>query len=900
MAARNRDIDMDRIVDYQSEYSQVIKKHTISGSQMNGLCPFHDDKASSFTVSLKTGQYNCFACGASGNFTTFWAETNGVTTEEAYAQILKKYGIDLSEEPVNQAKEKPKKSGLASFSLKEYSLNKQLPEEWLTEYCHVETCKDRDKTTYLKIPYYNEAGEEVTYRKRYGNKEFRWKYGSSGKIILYGEWLLPEIHKAGYAVIVEGESDTQSLLYLKVPVLGVAGASLFKAEQTERIQNLKLYLHKEPDRGGETFFTKMTERLKEGDFNGEVYVWSCKQFGVKDPSELYLKYGKEGAAKKIQKALKDARKIDLDHLEEEIPAAVNGAPVNLRQPEGWIYSEKGISKIDEKKNYPVNICRTPIILTQRLKSMETGEEKIEIAFKRDGSWHKAIYPRSTVFTSRGITVLSDLGCTVTSENAKQVVQFLAALEAENIDIIEKADSTTSFGWQPGNRFLPGHAKDIVLDVDPSQKSLVAAYGMNGSLEGWVEQMKAHRARDKFRFILAASFTAPLLRIIRQRIFFLYNWGGSKGGKSAAVKAALSAWGDPERLMVNFNATAVGLERVASFYCDLPLGIDERQLAGQNQGALEKIVYMISSGTGKVRGSKNGGLQAMKTWRTVALANGEEPIATETSQTGVSTRTLEIYGGPFDNEQEASLMHQTCMQNCGWAGPEFVGRLIKEDEEDIRRRYDEMLQYVNDNSDGRSGSHIACIAAVALADALLDEWIFCGEDSESRAKAMALKILNEQMTAATGDVNENATQFIVDWIMSNKANFGEKAIGTCLGFIDGKNAYVFPSIFNQALEKAGYSPRKTTRYLADKGYIGSALKKDGTKIYSVVKWFVNRNIRFIEFHLNEFAKERDPLLDEDDIAEEAKRNNGEFQQLSLDEVKGVPFESIDDGSELPYQ
>lgn len=124
--------------------------------------------------------------------------------------------------------------------------------------------------------------------------------------------------------------------------------------------------------------------------------------------------------------------------------------------------------------------------------------------------------------------------------------------------------------------------------------------------------------------------------MKQRIFFVYNWGGSKGGKTAALKAALSAWGDPERLMVNFNATQVGLERTAAFYCDLPLGIDERQLAGNNQAGLEKIVYMIASGTGKIRGAKSGGIQATQQWRTVALATGEEPLSTETTQTGVST------------------------------------------------------------------------------------------------------------------------------------------------------------------------------------------------------------------------------------------------------------------------
>ena len=79
MTAKNVDMDMDQIVDYKTEYSQVIKKHTISGNQLNGLCPFHDDRESSFSVNLQTGQYTCFACGASGNFTTFWAETHGTT-----------------------------------------------------------------------------------------------------------------------------------------------------------------------------------------------------------------------------------------------------------------------------------------------------------------------------------------------------------------------------------------------------------------------------------------------------------------------------------------------------------------------------------------------------------------------------------------------------------------------------------------------------------------------------------------------------------------------------------------------------------------------------------------------------------------------------------------------------
>lgn len=102
---------------------------------------------------------------------------------------------------------------------------------------------------------------------------------------------------------------------------------------------------------------------------------------------------------------------------------------------------------------------------------------------------------------------------------------------------------------------------MVLDIEPSMTRWATAYCKNGTLEAWVASMAPHRNRPRFRFILAASFAAPLLAIIKQRIFFVYNWGGSRGGKTAALKAALSAWGDPERLMANFNATQVALERI---------------------------------------------------------------------------------------------------------------------------------------------------------------------------------------------------------------------------------------------------------------------------------------------------------------------------------------------------
>lgn len=918
------EVDIDRLVNYEKEYRNVIKKAIVSDGHLTGLCPFHDDKNNSFSVDLATGKWHCFSEDEGGNYVSFYARLHGIDTKEAYKKILEEYGVSREEQQEQAKRDK-------SYTIAQYAFEKRLPEEWLQKECFLSTGKDRkDGTLYMKIPYLDENGKESTYRKRYAHKDFRWKYGSAGKIGLYGEWKLSRIRDAGYAAIVEGESDSQSMWYMGISTLGVPGASMFKPHMSGMLQDLKIYIHQEQDRGGETFIKKMLSGLREGGFIGEVYRWSCGTIkGCKDPSDVYMKFGKEEAAKKILKLIQGAEKIDLDEP-EEIPEAVKGAPVNLRQPEGWIYSDKGISRIDEKEYTPKMVCRTPIILTQRLKSLETGEEKIEIAFKRDGEWHRAIYPRSTIFTARAITVLADLGCTVTSENAKQVVRFLSALEAENIDIIQKADATSTFGWQPGRRFIPGREQGIVLDIDPSQKGMATAYCRNGDMEHWIRTMAPHRERDKFRFILSASFAAPLLRILKQRIFFVYNWGGSKGGKTAALKAALSAWGDPDRLMVNFNATQVGLERTASFYCDLPLGIDERQLAGKNQESLEKTIYMIASGTGKIRGSKGGGLQAIHQWRTVALATGEEPLSTETSQTGVSTRVLEIYGGPFDDEKQASIMHQEAPMNCGWAGPEFIEELIGIDEREICDKYEEMSKYVASISQGKSGSHVAGIAAVALADSMIDSWFFSGEnrdqeeakcdqneeksdqkiqkrnetlqirnDSWERAKKMAASILQEQMNSDTGDVNENAVQFIVDWVLSNRLYFGEKAIGTCLGTTSesGNIVYIFPSTLNQALTKAGYSPRKTLKYMADKGLITSVERSDHKgKTYQITKRFDNRMCRFVEFFIGQLSEKEDPL-DIDDEDENPQKAEPKYHQESFADADG--FIPVDDGSKLPF-
>lgn len=840
-------IDIDKIVNYQREYAGAIEKPQVSGSRLTGLCPFHADKNASFSADLKTGRFNCFACGASGNYIDFVANRFGMDTKDAYKKILADYGI------AEQKKPKEKVSD-ALYNVEIYAEEKKLPEDWLAKTFSLSAGKERSGQHYVKIPYFNEDCQPVVFRKRYPKDapmRFKWSQGSAGKLMLYGLWSLKTVHERGYVILVEGESDTHTLWYLGLPTLGVPGASTYRPEWSEKLKGLKLYLHIEPDQGGKTFLEQMTKKLRDGGFVGEVYTWSCSAAGVKDPSALFMEKGRDEAKAYIETALKGAKKIDI----YDIPEAIKGAPVRLRQPDGWKFSEQGINMIDAKTFESKCICRTPILLTRRLKSSETGDEKIEIAFLRDGQWKYVSRKRSEIFQAKSIVSLADEGCTITSENAKYVVRFLQALEEENIDIIEVVESTSSFGWQSRNRFLPGHADGLVLDIDPSTRMWASSYCMNGSLKGWVDMVAPLRENDKFRFILAGSFAAPLLRILKQRIFFIYNWGSSKGGKTSAIKAALSAWGDPEGLMTSFNSTQVGLERAAAFFSDLPMGIDERQLAGQKQESLEKLVYMLASGQGKLRGAKTGGIQAINVWKTVILASGEEPILRETSQTGVGTRMIELIGAPFDSEEAARAVHLKASDNCGWAGPAFMSYVLEQGDDFIISMYEDILSCLQDDTK-MSGAHIASIAVVTVADILAGEAIFNKDklaDNTDRALAMARHIAKDIKDNEPPDVNVSALNFILDWMNMNSIGFTEDARER-LGFVDEyDNICIFPTALRNALEKEGFSSRKTIKFLLDEGYIVPGTR-DGKITSSPLKKFNGKPCRVICFATRKLESE----------------------------------------------
>ncbi|MFZ0443329.1 MAG: DNA primase [Bacillus sp. (in: firmicutes)] len=79
------------IVDIISEYVQLNKQ----GRNYLGLCPFHQEKSPSFSVSTDKQVYHCFGCGAGGNVFSFLMEIGGLSFQEATIKLADKANIEL-------------------------------------------------------------------------------------------------------------------------------------------------------------------------------------------------------------------------------------------------------------------------------------------------------------------------------------------------------------------------------------------------------------------------------------------------------------------------------------------------------------------------------------------------------------------------------------------------------------------------------------------------------------------------------------------------------------------------------------------------------------------------------------------------------------------------------------
>ena len=813
---------IDDAINYEVEYMNYLNGAKKNGNSIIAKCPFHDDDKPSFSVDITTGKYHCFGCEEKGNLISFLAKIKGIDTQSVYQELCLKYNIS---QPVVNISDNSNDSMV--FSLETYAKDKMLPQVYLERVWKISNHKKG-----IKIPYYDEKENLVATRYRGANKTFRWEKNS--KIIPYGLNRLQRINADGYVILVEGESDTQALSLAGLPVLGIPGATMFRVEWVKYLINKKVYIHNEGDAGGIIFRNKICETLYNRSSNIEVYEFTCSELGCKDPSDLFKMcigtYENEininhyaSFRSKMKQLLDNAIHLDLKEIMILAKEPVPDMPAKVRIPDDYELTKDGIVYKDGKGD-ALLICRIPVIISAIYYNLEDETEELEIAFYKFKKWHSFLTTRSIINNQRQILQLGEKGIPITGENAKKMSDYLGQLDELNFDTIETKKCVSQFGWW-GKNFLPHYPGDIHLKSDGSNKQLITGYEEEGSLDEWITKVKPLMKNDLFNCMLKVSFASPLIKLLRARLFITHFWADSRAGKTAALKVALSVWGNPDITMGNFNSTSVGIERMASLYNDLPFGIDEKQAVGSNKDFINNLVYMLGLGQGRTRGTKTGGVQSRTSWNMAIITTGEEPITSETSQTGISSRTLELYGPLFDRERDAIEMHRFTTKNYGLAGRKYIKYLIENVVVTKSNLLDDLYDYfckrLEENKEENISSHIASVSLICVADYLSNIIVFDVDDVKGSLE-FGRRILTRLDTQSESDIIDKAYSYIKSWIIVNVNYFSPLSKNQIYGThetIDGILYYlVQPSILQQELTKQGYNYKKTMQGFRERGYI----------------------------------------------------------------------------------
>ncbi|MCF8427692.1 MAG: DNA primase [Bacteroidia bacterium] len=128
------------------------------GANLSGLCPFHNEKTPSFSVSPAKGIYKCFGCGKAGNSVNFIMEHESLSYIEALKSLAERYRIDWpQQENINIDQERALRSEKESL---------QILNNWAADYFETELWESEEGKN-IGLSYFEERGFRTDIIKKF-------------------------------------------------------------------------------------------------------------------------------------------------------------------------------------------------------------------------------------------------------------------------------------------------------------------------------------------------------------------------------------------------------------------------------------------------------------------------------------------------------------------------------------------------------------------------------------------------------------------------------------------------------------------------------------------------------------------------------------------------------------
>lgn len=589
-----------------------------------------------------------------------------------------------------------------------------------------------------------------------------------------------------------------------------------------------------------------------------VYTYSDNQFEESKQIEIMAKYARTVGIKNFKTMYQQYKKTlqIINRRSYDNPTNFSDQPLELNAGE-WICDDFGVKKLTDKGE--VVACSHPIMPIERLVNIDTGEEKLKLAFSRGKKWREVIMGKDILSTASSVAKsLAPKGVLLTSENAKHFVQYLCDMEGQNEDVIPERKCVTRLGYMGDEGFAP-YVDGLIFDGDVNYRTIYNAITTHGKYEEWHKvALECRKMSLTARIMLASSFASVLVQPLGALPFFVHLWGVDSGtGKTVALMLAASVWGDVTigKYIQTFNSTQVGQEKTAAFLNNLPLLIDELQLSKDSRGNSKFDVYQLAQGVGRTRGNKSGGVERTPTWANCILTTGETPLVHGSSGAGALNRVIDIECKASEAViTDGMRISSALKKHYGYAGKIFVLKLYSDN--NVDKAIEIYQEYFKALSERDTTEKQAMAAAIILtADKLCCEWMF-GDMPPLTVDEIADFLQTKQSVSA----GERGYQFICDWVAMNSNKFSKdnKTMDT-YGMIDDDWVYINNSKFRSVCEDEGFNSTALLSWLKNNNLIQTQGKNN-----VVMKRINGVRSSFIVLKLPNYNDENNINLSEYDI------------------------------------
>ncbi|EOO39021.1 hypothetical protein IIU_00839 [Bacillus cereus VD133] len=358
---------------------------------------------------------------------------------------------------------------------------------------------------------------------------------------------------------------------------------------------------------------------------------------------------------------------------EELKAPIHGNSENKVIPKPFKVGTNA-TLFEEKEDKDGNIItklvsrKTPFI-TKEFHNIERSQLLYEIEWKEQSRIMKEVVPASTLAVRKELLELSDRGFSVHDNNVKQIITYFDRYLLMND--IDQHHAVERLGHVKDSFIHPSLTKDVeIMAIDYGEKQILEAFEVKGTSESWKQEVFARiNQNPKAVFLVLASFASVIIQDLRLHPFIVDLSGTTSQGKTTTLKVAASVWGN-ERLMSEWNATKVSIERKAAYLNSFPLLLDDTRKA--NERILKDVIYQFSGGRSKGRGSLKGS-QREFTWHNILLSTGEVSLNEYAkNQGGAAARIIPLIDEPLGkNHGNIMSLHEGMENNYGAIGIAFL-------------------------------------------------------------------------------------------------------------------------------------------------------------------------------------------------------------------------------------